>query len=158
MGKKSVTKGKGFEREVVQAMRGEGIQARRMAPLQARQGDEVPDVEVVVTTPDWMPTVSELRPLVLGIECKIGARKPNPHSCWDQAVAAAGDRVPVVVSRETGNSCALATMRLVDLVKVLDVMVYLSAATERYAQTETNKLALIELVRAAERLGVVDKR
>jgi len=141
MGRKSVVKGKVFERDVARAFVKVGIYARRMAPLQARIGDEVPDVEV--TVPTWRD------PLVLGVECKVAVRPPNPHSCWSQAAASAGRRIPVVVSRTTGNGCALATMRLDDLINLLQVIC---------EQSQMAEVDAIDLAAAAARLGVVTDR
>lgn len=75
-GRRSRTKGKGYEREVANALKPVYPDARR--GWQSRQGDDEADVE---ETPWW-------------IECKVGAA-PNVWGAFKQADAATDGR-PVV--------------------------------------------------------------
>ena len=111
MGRRSTTKGKRYEREVVRVFEAAGHRARRMAPLQARLGGDVPDVEVVATAP--------VDDVVLAVECKVSGRTPSPHAAMAQAIESApAGALPVVVSRKDRGE-SLATLRLDDLLHLL---------------------------------------
>lgn len=83
-GRKSRTKGKVGEREIVHAFQKYGFTAKR--GFQARGGSDAPDVECAELPNMWF-------------ECKRGV-SPNWRSAMRQAAAASGSRIPVVVTRD----------------------------------------------------------
>jgi|14BtaG_2_1085337.scaffolds.fasta_scaffold01266_15 hypothetical protein len=111
-GANSNRKGKRFEREVVRAAERAGFRARRLAPLQARIGSDVPDVELTVHAE-----------CVFDVECKAYARKPNPLAVMPQAVAQARrGHYPAVICTEVRPGCPsdpMVTLRLDDFLDLL---------------------------------------
>jgi hypothetical protein len=102
MARKSIVKGKAFERDAAIALREVYPDARR-GLVQARAGDEAPDVE---GTPFW-------------VECKVGARI-NAHAALQQATAATDGRPPLAICKPDGNPVTV-TMLLSDFIKLIAI-------------------------------------
>jgi len=100
MARKSVIKGKVFEREVAATFRKLYPDARR-GIVQARAGNEAPDVD---GTPFW-------------VECKIGHRV-TIQAALTQAVEATDGRPPLAVCK-VDRQPATVTLRLPDFINLL---------------------------------------
>ncbi len=100
MSRKSIVKGKTFERDVAKALRVVYPEARR-GLAQPRDGTETPDVE---GTPFW-------------VECKVGQRI-NVQAALCQAQDATDGRSPLAICR-ADHEPATATMLLSDFITLL---------------------------------------
>jgi len=90
MGKLSRTKGATFEREIARAFtEALGVEFKRTAPMQARQGSTEPDVDSDRCKVWW-------------IECKRGKRVNVRAGLRQAAEDAHAGRVPLLVYREDG--------------------------------------------------------
>lgn len=100
MSRKSIVKGKTFERDVAKALRVVYPEARR-GLAQPRSGDETPDVE---GTPFW-------------VECKVGQRI-NVQAALSQAQDATDGRPPLAICK-VDREPATATMLLSDFINLV---------------------------------------
>ena len=102
MGKKSKTKGKVGEREVVQICKANGVDARRLAPIQAAGGTlDAPDVEAGL----------------LDIEVKR-QKQPNIRAALKQAILGRRSGQFAVAATRADRDDWLATLALEDLLAI----------------------------------------